>query len=148
MATFQHVLVATDFGEPSECALDVAVRLAKQSGAALTLLHVFEIPAYVYTETMYLSADLITPLQSAARARLDQVLAETRKSLPRAEALLRMGMPAREVLAVAEELDVDLVVIGTHGRRGLSHVLLGSVAEKIVRQSRVPVLTVRARKAA
>lgn len=147
MASFEHILVATDFGEPSARALDLALHLATESGAELTLLHTFEIPQYAYTETTYLNADWITPLQRAAHERLDRLLEETRKTLPRARALLRTGSPWREVLAAAEEEGADLVVIGTHGRRGLRHALLGSVAEKIVRMASVPVLTVRAPKA-
>jgi nucleotide-binding universal stress UspA family protein len=65
------------------------------------------------------------------------------QKLPQAKAILRSGVPWREILSAVEDVAADLVVMGTHGRRGVSHALLGSVAEKIVRLSPVPVLTVR-----
>jgi nucleotide-binding universal stress UspA family protein len=142
--TLEHILVATDFSEPSERALDLAVELATQFDAALTVVHVVEVPSYVYTETTYASANVIGPLNQAARERLDGLIARTRERLPRAQALLRSGTPWEEVLGAARDTTADLVVVGTHGRRGVKHLLIGSVAEKIVRTSPVPVLSVRA----
>jgi nucleotide-binding universal stress UspA family protein len=138
---FKHLLVPIDFGEPSERALDAAIELARKFGAQLTLVHVYEIPAYVYGGMTYATADLFGPIEDAARESLDKALREVQGKLPGAKAVLRRGPAAMEILAAIDELHPDMVVIGTHGRKGVKHALLGSVAEKVVRLSPAPVLT-------
>jgi nucleotide-binding universal stress UspA family protein len=144
---FNYLLVPVDFGEPSRQALDAAIELATRFKARLTLVHVYEIPAYVYGGMTYATADLFAPIEEAAREQLDKTLSEVQKRVPGAKAVLRRGPPAPEILAVIAEVHPDLVVMGTHGRMGVSHALLGSVAEKIVRLSPVAVLTMRAKDA-
>jgi len=142
MSTFKHILVPLDWGEPSQRALDIAIDLARAFGAALDVVHVYEIPVYAYGD--YIPAgDLITPIEQAAREKLNKEITSIRQRMPDANATLRRGVPWREIVAVIEETHADLVVMGTHGRRGVSHFLLGSVAEKVVRMSPVPVLTIR-----
>jgi nucleotide-binding universal stress UspA family protein len=143
MPAFRKILVSTDFGASSSRAVDVAVDLARTFDAELTLVHVYEIPAFMY---MGAWIDVVTPIEQAAQAELDAVLASVRKALPSARAELRCGIPWTQVLEVAAESGADLIVMGTHGRTGVSHALLGSVAERIVRTAAVPVLTVRAPK--
>jgi nucleotide-binding universal stress UspA family protein len=140
---FKHLLVPVDFGEPSRQALDTAIDLARRFGAQLTLVHVYEVPAYVYSGIAYATTDLFGPIEDAARAQLTKLLGEVRTKVPSAKAELRKGAPAMEILAAIAEAHPDLVVMGTHGRKGMPHVLLGSVAEKVVRLSPVPVLTTR-----
>jgi len=140
---FKHVLVPTDFGEPSARALKLAVDLARSFSAMLTLLHAYEVPLYTYPQVDSIVVDLFTPIEQAAREQLDRELATVQQELPSAKSILRSGVPWREILNVLDEIKADLVVMGTHGRRGVSHALLGSVAEKVVRLSPVPVLTVR-----
>lgn len=142
MPRFQQILVATDFGEPSSSALEKAMDLTQAFGATLTLVHVYEIPSFAYTGMPYTAVDLLTPIAQAAQAQLDKQLARVQSRVPSARSVLRRGTPWREILATIEETHADLVVIGTHGRRGVERALLGSVAEKIVRVSPVPVLTV------
>jgi nucleotide-binding universal stress UspA family protein len=142
---FNHLLVPVDFGEPSQQALDTAIDLASRFKAGLTLVHVYEIPAYVYGGMTFATADLFGPIEDAAREHLDKTLREAQKRVPGAKAVLRRGPPAPEILAVIDEVRPDLVVMGTHGRKGVSHALLGSVAERIVRLSPVAVLTMRAK---
>jgi nucleotide-binding universal stress UspA family protein len=142
MPQFQQILVATDFGEPSSCAVDMAMELAQTFGAALTLVHVYEIPSFAYAGMPYTAVDLLTPIEQAAQAALDKELARVQSRIPSARSVLRRGAPWREIVATIEETHADLVVIGTHGRRGVERALLGSVAEKIVRVSPAPVLTV------
>jgi nucleotide-binding universal stress UspA family protein len=144
----EHILVAIDFAEPSERALDFGIELATHFDAALSVVHVVEVPSYVYTETTYATTDLIGSVELAARERFDQLIARAQQKLPRAQALLRRGTPWEEILGAAREKGADLIVVGTHGRRGVSHLLIGSVAEKVVRASPVPVLTVRSGQAA
>ncbi len=142
---FKHILVPVDFGEPSQRALREAVSLAQRFASQLTLVHVYEIPVYAYTGTPYVTTDLFGPIEEAAREHLQRTLVEVQSKVPAAKSVLRRGAPSTEILAAIEELRPDLVVIGTHGRKGVSHALLGSVAEKIVRLSPAPVLTLRER---
>jgi nucleotide-binding universal stress UspA family protein len=142
--SYKRVLVAIDFGEPSEQALSAAIDLTQALGASLTVLHCYEIPSYAYGGMSFVAADLLGPIHDAAREQMARVMSEVQKRVPGARGILRRGVPWTEILAAIEETSADLVVTGTHGRRGVSHALLGSVAEKIVRTSRVPVLTVRA----
>jgi nucleotide-binding universal stress UspA family protein len=139
--SFRRILVASDFSEPSERALDLAIGLALKFDADLTLVHSWEAPAYSYGGGLYFGADLVLPIERAAVARLDQALAELKVRLPKAKSMLRSGPAWQEVLAAATQLHADLIVLGTHGRRGLQHALLGSVAERVVRMAEIPVLT-------
>lgn len=143
MTRFRHILVPVDFEPCSQRALEVAVDLAQTFDAKLTLLHAWEVPAYSYASS-YVSADLWTLMEGAAKKQLAESLAEVRKRMPQARSVLVCGPAGFEIVKAIERENIDLVVIGTHGRQGLSRVFLGSVAEKVVRGSSVPVLTVRA----
>jgi nucleotide-binding universal stress UspA family protein len=142
MGPFEHILVPVDFGESSTRAIDVATNMAEKFGARLTLMHVYMDPvaAYGYAEGIYWPIDEIV---KAAQTELDGVLKKVKLACPRAEGILASGEPSRQIVDAIEKYGIDLVVIGTHGRRGLSRLVLGSVAEKVVRLSPVPVLTVR-----
>jgi len=139
---FTHVLVPTDFGESSSRALAVAVELAKKYGAALTLLHTYEIPSYAGPGSFAAPVDFLTPVREAAEAELDRELKELKKEVPKADGIVRFGAPSQEIVKEIGLTHADLVVMGTHGRRGVTHALLGSVAERTVRTSPVPVMTV------
>jgi nucleotide-binding universal stress UspA family protein len=143
MIDFKHILVAVDFADSSQEALAAAVELAKRFGAKLTLTHTCEVPAYAYPGMAFAAVDLLTPVEDAAREALAAALADVQKTLPATKGILRRGLAATETLAVIAAEKPDLVVIGTHGRTGVTRAFLGSVAERIVRQSPVPVLTVR-----
>ncbi len=142
MSTFKHILVPTDFSPSSSAAIELAINMASQLDAELTLLHVWELPVYPYMELMLSSADLTTAIEKAATESLETKLKEVRSRLPRAKSLLKMGIPWQEIVEASKEAKADLLVMGTHGRRGLEHAFLGSVAEKLVRLSPIPVLTV------
>ncbi len=139
MTTFKHILAPIDFGQPAQAALDLALSLASSSAAKLTLFHAYTIMVPIYSEAAWLPA---AALEREARQALDEALSKTTKLYANTDALLGCGDPAQEIVMTAMKLGVNLIVIGTHGRRGLSRVLLGSVAEKVVRLSPVPVLTV------
>jgi|CZKU01.1.fsa_nt_gi nucleotide-binding universal stress UspA family protein len=143
MIRFKHILVPVDFEQSSRDALDVAVDLALTFDSKLTLLHSWESVAYAYATLPYVSADLSIAIEQAAKDQLETLRARVAERLPRVEVTLTRGPPAFDIVAVAERLKADLIVMGTHGRRGMSHVLLGSVAEKVVRCSPIPVLTIR-----
>lgn len=144
MFPFRHVLVAVDFAESSRRALDLAIDMVTGTETRLTVLHVCEVPAMIYADFGFSLVDVVGPLQEAAKAQLLKLMSEVRAKVPSAKHELRSGSAWEGTLAAAEKDDVDLVIVGTHGRRGIKHALLGSVAEKIVRLSKVPVLTVRA----
>lgn len=143
MDAFKHILVPVDFEEPSQRALDFAVELATKLNASLTLVHVYEVPIYAYAGLVNTLPNLLPVIEEAAREQLTRSLSAVHSKLPKADAILRMGIPWDTIISAIGETGADLVVMGTHGRRGLSHALLGSVAEKVVRLSAVPVLTVR-----
>lgn len=143
----KQILVPTDFGGGSKEALDFAVGLAKKYGATVTLLHVYEIPVYPYSG-LAMDVDWLTPVRAAAEQELSRAFAALKQSGCEARAQLECGVPWSQILAVAETQKADLIVMGTHGRKGVMHALLGSVAEKVVRFSPVPVLTVRSAQSA
>jgi nucleotide-binding universal stress UspA family protein len=135
------LLVAVDFEEPSRRAVDLARELSGPLGAELCLVHAYQLPLYTYPGLEPSMPPLFyTEITAAATRALDALAADV--GVPRA--LLREGDPAPTIVAVAREIGASMIVMGTHGRRGLSHALLGSVAEKVVRTSEIPVLTVRA----
>lgn len=142
MKTFKHILVPTDFEAASAEALNVAIGLAQAFDAKLTLLHVWEIPIYPYMEFM-LNSDVISSVEDRAVKRLEEAISKVRQALPSASSTLKTGLPWDGIVDATNELKPDLVVMGTHGRRGFSHLMLGSVAEKVVRLSPAPVLTIR-----
>ncbi|MEO7331479.1 MAG: universal stress protein [Minicystis sp.] len=135
------ILVPIDFQEASTQALAKARELGKQLDLAVVLVHTFSIPVVVYPGfDPILTPGLSDEIANAAKKALER-LAEANGGL---QTMLRSGDAATEILAAAEELRPTMVVMGTHGRKGLSHLLLGSVAETVIRSSKVPVLTVRA----
>ncbi len=139
---FEHILVPTDFSACADEAFDTAVGVAEKLGARLTLVHVFEPPTYAYTEMMA-AVDLVTPLQDAARELLEAAFAALKSRYANSRCLMLSGPAATEIVAAVDKESAELVVMGTRGRTGLQHALLGSVAERVVRTSPVPVLTVR-----
>lgn len=143
MKPITKILVPTDFSEHSALALRYAVDIGKRYDAAVTLLHVYPVVNYAAAEGFALYtpeqlAKLITQLTTQLRALED----DARKSgAAQIASLMEQGDAYQEILAQAPNF--DLIVMGTHGRTGLKHALMGSVAEKIVRTSPCPVLTVR-----
>jgi nucleotide-binding universal stress UspA family protein len=142
-----HILVGTDFSASSHAALDAALTLAERVGARVTILHAYQNPGLglIYPDAFLWPEDEIV---SAARAGLEQDVREAKRRWPETEGMLVRGEVWEELLRAAAERDADLLVVGAHGRRGLSRALLGSVAEKVVRMSPIPVLTVKRHEAA
>ena len=144
MARFDNILVPTDFSEPSQEAVRLSMDLAETMGSSLTLVHAHYVPTYVYYGVVIVD-ELTEALERGTRARLDENLAEVKKRIPRAQAILRIGPPGSEILSAIEIVGPDLVVMGTHGRHGVGRAFLGSVAESIVRMAPASVLTVHER---
>ncbi len=145
---FHHILAPVDLvptdGENSPVpAVHAAIELAKSQNAKLTLLHVHEPQPYFYPAAFPVpTGDLDQAVQAASQIALDAELERVQKELPTATALHRPGAPWSTIVETAREIGADLVVLSTHGRHGIPRALLGSVAEKVVRMSPVPVLTV------
>ena len=143
MADFKRILVPTDFTETSEKATDLALSLAERLGSSVTLMHAYEIPIMGFPDgALVATADIATRIADASRSALDSAVAKRQGAKVKVDGILRDGVAWEEINRVADEIDADLVVIGTHGRRGLARALLGSVAENVVRTARRPILTI------
>ncbi len=146
MITIRRILVPTDFSECATPAVRYAAELADKFGAELVLLHVvpdtvLALPdAVMPTPTPMADLDALTESGKIGLANLITAM-KLEKYKPRAE--VRLGSPEHEIVEAVKDLHVDLVCIATHGRGGIARVLLGSVAEMVVRHAPCPVLTVR-----
>jgi nucleotide-binding universal stress UspA family protein len=146
---FKTILAPTDFSPASEVGLEYAIDLARQFHARLVLMSAVEVPALMigphsYETSMYLDT-LRDELQQTAEKRLAEWAGIARKRTLEAQTVLSVGAPHQLILQAAKKFKVDLIVMSTHGRTGVSHLLLGSVAEKVVRTAPCPVLTVPGR---
>ncbi|MCS6852462.1 MAG: universal stress protein [Gemmataceae bacterium] len=143
MKAIRTLLHATDFSPLSERAWELACLLARQCGARLIVLHVLERPRVVYSGVA-LAPPPPPPADEERQAAWEQL---RRMQPPEAgvavEHRLEEGDPATAILQVADEAAADLIILGTHGRTGLSRLLMGSIAEQVVRRATCPVLTVK-----
>jgi nucleotide-binding universal stress UspA family protein len=138
------ILVPIDFSDCSKKALQYAVPFAKQFGATITLLHVVHV---IYIGGPEFAALDYPPIEVDLRKSAEKQLAELAATEVQLQAaggtLVRIGQEVVEIVGAAKELESDLIIISTHGRTGLNHVLMGSVAENVVRLAPCPVLVVR-----
>lgn len=141
----RRMLVPIDFSDCSLEALEYAVQVAKQLHAAVTILHVMEPLAYGLDFTLSHPSELENKRAKLSRRLLDLAAAAAGYGL-KADEALRGGLPADSILDHARGQAVDLIVMGTHGRRGISHLVNGSVTEAMLRRADCPVLTVRSPK--
>ena len=151
MYTVKNILVTTDFSDCSAVAVDYAISLATKFNATLHLLHVINQP--------FVGLDLsgasgappdanetrrFAPLRDTAVCKeMQRFISEHFDEYTYVEQVFRTGHPFQEIIAYAQEYQIDLIVMATHGRTGLAHMVMGSIAEKVVRHSPVPVLTVK-----
>jgi nucleotide-binding universal stress UspA family protein len=144
MARLRRILAPTDFSDCSIRALEYAAELAKQYGAEIILLHVEE----PITQAA-LSPDLIDAVRTEqhrfAQKGIEQAAERLRATGVRVRTRLNSGLAHEQIVKIAEEHRADLIVMGTHGRSGLPHLFVGSVAETVVRTASCPVLTVKSR---
>lgn len=144
----RKILFATDFSETSQQAQKYAAAMATAFQAELHALHIVRDPYPMPSSTGFPlppPKDLLPKLTREAETRLAAEMAEETKSCPQVICAIRVGDAVREINEYAKLHDIDLIVIGTHGLRGISHLLIGSVAEKIVRLATCPVFTVHAK---
>jgi nucleotide-binding universal stress UspA family protein len=144
MLVIHRILCAVDFSEPSERALEYALGLAERLGARVDVIHVFQFPTFAVEDgAVDLPPYLQENLSKRLRERLAQFVTDKASEGSATTAHVLEGVPYLQILEAAKGHQADLIVIGTHGRTGLSHLLLGSVAERVVRGSEIPVLTIR-----
>ena len=142
MPPIKKILAPIAFDQPSH-SLDYAVALAAQLGATVCVVHVYPIPVYSFPDgALITSPDLAAKLSAAAQKNLDAAVASRKERGVELSSLLLEGNPWEEIVAAAKKENADLVVMGTHARRGVTRALLGSVAEQVLRTSTVPVLVV------
>jgi nucleotide-binding universal stress UspA family protein len=145
MRDFKTILFATDFSESSNHAFDYALSLTKKFGARLILMHVINEPVDLRGFYVpHISFDkLEEEVEQGARKMMEKFCRSHMGDYDQYESVIVPGIPFDEIIKKAEESSADLIIMGTHGRTGLDHVLFGSTAEKVVRRSPVPVMTVR-----
>ena len=140
----ERILVPVDFSDHARAVLEWAAHLAEEHGSQIFLLHVYHLPVeFQQLEGAYLPADFWANVKSEAEQQLGSYADDLRGRGLEVEALVREGYPATVIIEEACTQRADLVVIGTHGHTGLKHLLLGSIAERVVQKAPCPVLTVK-----
>jgi universal stress protein A len=139
----KKILVPIDFSEGARKALRYAVPFAKTFGASLSLVHVVEPPSFPVDMPVYAPIRSEEELAQEAKSRLFSLADEDVDEFVPVNVHVRTGQAYREVTDLAKELETDLIIIATHGYTGLTHLLLGSTAEKVARYAPCPVLIVR-----
>jgi universal stress protein A len=143
----RRILIATDFSEYSVEALNYAVLLAKHLEADLYLFHAFEALPYKVPETASAARpgafEWLRTLKEEEEKKLNSLVGEVDQKGVKAHPIFKEGVPFREISKAAKEMEADLIVLGTHGRTGLDRLMMGSVAERVVRGAPCPILLVR-----
>ena len=143
MLPIKKILAPIDFDHFSNQSLDYAVKLAARLHATVHVIHVYPIPAYSFPDgALITSAELAVRLSETAQKHLDLAVASQQGHGVELSTALLTGNPWEEIGKVAKTEHADLIVMGTHGRRGMARAILGSVAEQVIRTSTVPVLVV------
>ncbi len=146
--SWKTILVPHDFSSAANHAAAIARDEAKLHGGTLVLLHVIELP-HQMGDAMVVGDGSATPISmreyatTRAQAHLEDIIARLGKDGVTATPLLKVGVAVDEINQAVEDHKIDLVVMGTHGRTGLRHLVAGSITERVVRSCRVPVLTIR-----
>ncbi len=146
MIDLKRILVPTDFSKYSTHALTYAAAFADKFGAEIHLLHVVQNLALLVPDMVNVVPPIVPSMEQmtgAVRDALERTVRENQLDQLAVRKEVREGTPFYEIIQYAKELDIDLIVLATHGHSGLAHVLLGSVTEKVVRKAPCPVLTVR-----
>ena len=139
------ILFPTDFSQGARAAMDPAISLARDYEAKLILLYVIQDISIAewYIPSSLSVTDLIEDMQKSAWNEMEKWGAEAAVKIKDVEKMVVRGVPFVEIIKIAKEKNADLLVIGTHGRTGIDHMLFGSTAEKVVRKASCPVLTVK-----
>ncbi len=144
MKRIATILVPVDFGQASDHALAYAMDLAEQLGAGVHVITAYEMPVASFPDGVWAaSPEIVTKLIDATQTALDRTVEPYRGRKAPLTAKLVQGDPRDAILETAQTAKADLIVMGTHGRRGIARALIGSVAESVLRAAEVPVLTIR-----
>jgi nucleotide-binding universal stress UspA family protein len=139
------ILVPTDFSVAAETALDHALALAARLGGKVYVMHAYQLPVVGFPDGVLVpTAEIASRIVTWAQSELAACVAKRKESSVEIIPMLKQADPRDAVVSAAEEISADLVIMGTHGRRGIARALIGSVAETVVRTSPVPVMTVHA----
>jgi len=150
MLRLQRILVPVDFSYTSARALDVGIELAEALGAEVVVLHVWEPPRFASSSMMFIPAelseeDIIERIHTEVQMRAVDFVGGTEHSRDVSiQTRVESGIAYTTIVDIAKHESIDLIVMGTHGRSGLTHFFIGSVAERVVRYADCPVLTIRA----
>ena len=139
----RNILVPVDFSEPSEHAVTAACVLARKTGATVHLLHAYSIPMEPAGPVPTPSQHYVEQFVRESRAQLERLASNLGKDVPFGPFLVESGDARDVILAQAKKLHADMIVVGTHGRRGITRALIGSVTESVVRTAHCSVLVVR-----
>ncbi len=142
LLSIRKIMVPTDFTTYSDHAIEYAIMVARKFKAKMLLVHVIEPLAYSVTDTMQVF-DHYTALKTVAKPILENLQKRLLKKGLKVDSILLDGNPYLEIVKKSREAGVDLIIMGTHGRTGIEHILMGSVAERVVRLASCPVVTVR-----
>ena len=144
---FKRILFCADFSENSQYAFTYALNVAKNYSSELVILHVAPVIVHLDELSTYLPSETLEELKTLRRKDVDRQMEthylQKMGDFKNSQVIIKEGQPFLEIIRTAKNEGVDLIVMGTHGRTGLDHMLLGSTAEKVVRQSTCPVLTIR-----
>ncbi|MCS6936205.1 MAG: universal stress protein [Candidatus Bipolaricaulota bacterium] len=141
---FKRILVPTDGSRGVEKAVNCATTIALAFDSKIYLLFVTEPPALLFEYANVAEQSILEAINKEGKHILEKTAQQIREAgVEQVETVLRAGTPAKVILDFVDEAKIDLIVMGTHGRRGLDRILLGSVTEEVVRLSKVPVMTVR-----
>ncbi len=147
---YKKVLFCTDFSESSDCAFDYAFGIAKRDEAVLYILHVISINPHASYLDNYMTKEYWDKLKETMQEDIDKKCNDKYlsqiKDKTKVKTVTKSGREDEEILKFAQKENIDIIVIGTHGRTGIKHVLVGSVAEKIVRYSPIPVFIIPCKK--
>lgn len=141
----KRILLPTDLSNSSLSAFKYAKSIAEKYGASIYVLHVLEnIPPVLAIHTLDLTVERVEKnMEENARRQLEKIVKENLKTKNKVQIFIRKGVVGDEIIKFADEKKIDLIVMGTHGRTGIEYTLLGSIAEKVVRKAKCPVLTVK-----
>lgn len=142
MSSIKKILCTTDFSAESDRAIAYAVGLGTELDVALHLLHVYAIPTPIGSAGAGGHAKMLTEIRELAEAEMKRLIHDWHQRGAVLTPHIACGAPARAIVDEAVRLSVDLIIMGTHGRTGLAHLLIGSVTERVVRTSSIPVLTI------
>ena len=149
--SWKTILVPHDFSASANHATAIARDEAKLHGGSIVLLHVIDLPHQLSPDALIVPPETNTPISvkqyaiQSAEAHLQDIITRLAKDGVTAAGVVKIGVPVDEINATIDEHKIDLVVMGSHGRTGLRALMVGSVAERVVRTSKVPVLTIRHR---